>query len=134
MRLLARVILTLGVAVLGGIQAVIFTQPVSAYYLRPKLNSGDIFGTGASIVNIFVSIVVFAFVFSGLFVFLIIGYRESMAVRLMFTALTLAVSVGTAIAIFEPKLESWAPLYFSAAVFFIGMVWTFLGTRKSVTS
>jgi hypothetical protein len=132
MSLLPRVILTLAVAVLGAIQAVIFT----AYYYflprSPRTGSGDTFDIGV-ILNIFVSIMVFVFVFSALFVFLIIGYRESMALRRKCMVLTLALSVGSAIAFFEARRESWA-IGYSAAAFFIGTVWTFVGTRKSVGS
>jgi hypothetical protein len=132
MSLRPRVIWTLAVAVLGAIQAVIFT----AYYYFPfpprilRTGSGDTFDIVA-IGDILFSIVVFVIVFSALFVFLIIRYRESMALRMKCMVLTLALSVGSAIAFFEARREWWA-IGYSAATFFIGTVWTFVGTRKSV--
>jgi hypothetical protein len=75
------------------------TLPIVGYFLRDGYGSGDIFGTGAGILNIFFCVIVFACVFIGVCMFMMVAYRDTMAVRLMRTVLTLVVSVGTAIAI-----------------------------------
>jgi hypothetical protein len=68
MRLLTRVILAITVAVLGGIQAAIFTMPVSYYY--SGRNPGDIFGLGDGIAAMLLELEALTIVFTAVSVFL----------------------------------------------------------------
>ncbi|HEY6392544.1 MAG TPA: hypothetical protein VIX89_14775 [Bryobacteraceae bacterium] len=106
------------IAALGPIQAVILTFPVF-YLLTPR--SFILFG----------ALFVFFIVGVAVFVFLVTRYRDTMAVRLKGTAVTLVISVGTAYGIFEHAHCAWWGIGLSAAVFFVGMAWTFEGTRES---